>query len=248
MKKNVFQEDFLDGIDEIKLDDLTELDFDLDFEGNIEKDLCIQGYMVSVPKKFADVPRKHIKASKAVPLAKELCQLKEENTFVNAVIPGDFVFCDLLEAIANELGRIKLCIGTLSYSYENVDTFRRMFENGTLEALSMVVSDYFYAHERRGVYRYTLERLPLPATNIAVAGLHTKIHLIEDEHGNKYVLEGSANLRSSQNVEQFVFMKSKSAFEFHEQWLSQLLDKYSVINREKTKSPRGSMLWDFINQ
>ena len=168
MKKNVFQEDFLDGLDEIKLDDLTELDFDLDFEGNIEKDLCIQGYMVSVPRKFADVPRKHIKASKAIPLAKELCQLKEENTFVNAVIPGDFVFCDLLEAISNELGKIKLCIGTLSYSYEN--------------------------------------------------------------------------------VEQFIFLKSKSAFDFHEQWLSQLLDKYSVINREKTKSPRGSMLWDFINQ
>lgn len=249
MSKNKFQEDFLDGISEFKLEGLGELDFDLDFDGNIEADLCIQGFMVSKPKKFVDVPAHKIKAKNAQPLAKQLAALKGDNVLVNCLIPGNFVFCDLLAAIAKELpGGIKdLKIGTLSYSYENVDTFKSMFDDGVLKHLSLIVSDYFYAHERRGIYRYTLEELPLDRTEVAVAGIHTKIHLIEDEAGNKYCLEGSANLRSSQNVEQFVFIKSASVYDFHNEWLTQLEDKYSVINK-KVKSPRGDALWELINQ
>lgn len=246
-KQNLFQEDFLDCIEEVNLEGLEELDFDLDFEGNVEKDLCIQGFLVSVPRKFADVPKSKIKAQNAVPLAKQLAALTEEDTFVNVLIPGNFVFCDLLEALSVELGGdIELDIGTLSYSYENVDTFRRMFERGTMRRLALVISDYFYAHERRGAYRYTLESLPLKQTDIAVAGLHCKIHLLKDKAGNKYVLEGSANLRSSQNVEQFVFTKSAAAYDFHKEWLQQLLDKYSVIKKEKQKTPRGDTLWSEI--
>ncbi len=247
-RKNLFQEDFLDSIPEVQLEGLDDLDFDLDFDGNVEKDLCIQGFLVSKPKKFADIPKRKIKAENAIPLAEQLIAIKEENSFVNCLIPGNFVFCDLLEAIANIIpGGIDLDIATLSYSYENVETFSRMFENKTMNHLSLVVSDYFYAHERRGVYRYTLDTLPLSQTDIAVAGIHSKIHLIADTHGNYYSLEGSANLRSSQNVEQFVFIKSKDVYDFHKKWIAQLLDKYSVIKKCQ-KTLRGASLWEFITQ
>lgn len=242
------QEDFLDNFLQDKSDDfeIDEMDFDLDFDGNVERDLCIQGYMITKPKKFADIPANRIKAKNAKKLAADLCLCEEENTFCNVVIPGDFVFCDLLSALADSLNSpIELDIATLSYSNENVDTLKKMFDSGNMTRLGIVVSDYFYANERRGVYRYTLNSLPLEKTDIAVAGVHTKIHLIKTADERYFVLEGSANLRSSQNVEQFTFCKSKPVYMFHKKWISQLIEKYSVI-RKNSKSIRGAKLWSEI--
>ena len=75
-----------------------------------------------------------------------------------------------------------------------------------LESLRLVLSDYFYPHEKAPgrLVPYIYERLDVDdVLDVAFASVHAKIATIETTDGLKVVMEGSANLRSSRNIEQF---------------------------------------------
>ena len=54
---------------------------------------------------------------------------------------------------------------------------------------------------------------------------HAKILLIELTDGRSYVVESSANLRSCSSIEQIVMTHDRPLFDFHHQWLDELLAK-----------------------
>ena len=82
---------------------------------------------------------------------------------------------------------------------------------------------------------------------LAVADIHTKIVLFETVDGQKVVIHGSANLRSSGNIEQFTVEDNSDLFHFYDNYHRNILNKYSTINK-KVKNPalRSIDLWNTI--
>lgn len=66
---------------------------------------------------------------------------------------------------------------------------------------------------------------------LAVCRTHTKITLIETECGKWLTIHGSANLRSSDNIEMFSIENSKDLYDFNLEWHDEVITKYQTINK-----------------
>ena len=172
------------------------------------------------------------------------------------IVSGNFVFGDVLEALTVGEGRLyprRVSIQTLSMSRENVDSLRNVVEACPLmESLRIVLSDYFFAHERRrdGLVPYLCDVLDTDAVDfdVAFASLHTKIVSIETLGGNFVVMDGSANLRSSRNIEQFRIECDEGLYRFVEDFTDRVFRAYSVVNkdRKRPKGVRSHEMWDML--
>lgn len=172
---------------------------------------------------------------------------------VFAFVSGNFIFGDFIEALVH-IGKItvkRMTIQTLSMSQENIDGLRNVIDmmEGELEALHLIMSDYWYAHERNpqtGLVPYLFQELDVvPDFRAAFASVHTKIVTIETLKGNKIVIHGSVNFRSSRNVEQVCIEVDEGLYDYVEGFAARILDAYDVVNQgvKRNKSLRGGELW-----
>jgi hypothetical protein len=74
--------------------------------------------------------------------------------------------------------------------------------------------------------------------------------IFKTECGKSIVIHGSANLRSSSNIEQFVIEESENLYNFNKDFQQSIIDKYKTINfgveNKNTKSLRGNKLWQQV--
>lgn len=172
-----------------------------------------------------------------------------------AFVSGNFIFGDLIEALV-ERGKIApktLTIQTLSLSEENIDSLRNVIDMcPQLSHLRLVLSVYFWGHDRRPgqLVPYLYEQLDIPEIDFdcAFASIHTKIVSCETVRGGKLVIDGSANLRSSRNIEQLRVECDAALFDYIEGFTDKIFTAYSVVNRENPypKPIRGGRLWGAI--
>ena len=196
-------------------------------------------------KKFRDIKSSRVKYERAAEFAKDVALSIAEGQTTHALLSGNFIFGDFLEALAVENGVKfkKLTFSTLAMSDENVMSLSNMLKTGWLESLDMVLSSYFWAHNRQNaafIYEYLCD--PYPA-RLAIAGIHTKVALIETGK-SKIVIHGSANMRSSRTVEEITIEHNPELFNFHNEWHQEILDEYQVTKREK----RASELWNMVGK
>jgi ABC-type Fe3+-citrate transport system substrate-binding protein len=136
-----------------------------------------------------------------------------------------------------------MTISTLSLSENNIDSLGNLFYGDYLQKLNIIVSTYFFSHERSNLIPYMYRELDKDNRfQLAVARVHTKIYLLRTECGRKIVVHGSANLRTSGNVEQIVFECSEDLYNFNYDWLYKLMDKSKTIN----KSVEAGELWRIV--
>lgn len=175
------------------------------------------------------------------------------NMRVFAFVSGNFIFGDFIEALVH-IGKIsvrRMTVQTLSMSQENIDGLRNVIDmmEGELESLHLIMSDYWYSHERNpqtGLVPYLFQELDVvPDFRAAFASVHTKIVTIETLKGHKVVIHGSANFRSSRNVEQVCVEVDPELYDYVEGFAARVLDAYDVINHDvrRNKSLRGGELW-----
>lgn len=230
------------------------LDLDVDF-GNIQLpdfDLNIFGdgsekehgrYMK--PHRPETFKESEIMYDNAQKLARELTIGEGERA--NVVVAGSFIFGDFIEAFLthHNAKAIKMTISTLSLSQENVDSLRTLLEYGYIEELNMIISVYFFSHERHGLIPYMYDQLDIDNRfQLSVCSTHMKTVHFETLGGKKIVMHGSANLRSSANIEQFTIEENPNLYEFYEDMSEKIIDRYKTIN----KPIRDSSLWDTITR
>jgi hypothetical protein len=223
--------------------DFNEIETAFDFSGfedafdcEIEQEIDIEKRFIKPPKFKAKVA--YWKNAKAT--AKELIIEPGCNYF--GYIDGSFIFGDLIEAIlvGQQIGAHRLDISTLSMSQENIDSLRTLLEKGYIKELNLIVSDYFYAHEKRTLIPYLVQQLDIDNKfQIAVAGCHTKITAAKLSNGVHLVMHGSANLRSSGNMEQVMVSDSEEIYNFVIETNNRILEKFKTIE----KSVRRAVLW-----
>lgn len=228
---------------EFEMPDFEVPDFDLsDFDMINESDHIEARY--TKPKIYNNGTEKNIKYENAVKLARDLRLSNNERA--NVIIPGSFIFGDFIEAyfVEHNIQAERMMITTLSMSQENVDSLANLLNGGFVKQLDLIISHYFYANERSSLIPYMYQELDIENKfQLAVAGSHTKTCIFKSTGGKHIVMHGSANLRSSANLEQFTIEENRELYEFHADWQNRVLEKYKTINKDIRVKP----LWDLIN-
>ena len=227
--------------------------------GGIDMDIAAMDFDLSLPD-TADLSTRYIKPAYHRPVA-QAC-VKEERASdlaakitmergmrFHAVVSGNFIFSQFIAALLIDKGikAKRIIISTLSMSQDCVEALKDICDLGFCDKLDLIISSYFYSHERRLLVPYIYEALDYDDApfdfQLAVAGTHCKTVLIETEGGAKLVIHGSANLRSSRSLEQFTLEENPELFDFHLEYSEAILDNYKTINKEI----RANKLWSVIN-
>lgn len=188
----------------------------------------------------------YVNYENAVKLARDLRLNPGERA--DCFVSGNFIFGDFIEAYLREhhAKALKMTISTLSLGQNNVDSLYNLMAGGYIEELNLILSVYFYGNEHFRLIPYIYRRLDFgDKFQLAVASIHTKTAQFETLGGRKIVMHGSANLRSSGNVEQFTIEENPELYDFYDEYLGRIIDKYATIK----KPIRDKDLWaEFINK
>lgn len=217
--------------------DFSEQDFEIGAEFNTEIETR---YMKA--KKGHEIKEECLYFSNAQKCAKQVDL--SEGTVNHILLAGNFIFGDLIEALLTQRNiKVKhLIISTLSYNNNNIDSFRNLIEGGYIEKIDLIISDYFFANERNNLIKYAYQELDHnDRFQLAVASMHTKVCLLRTQN-HKVVIYGSANLRSSNSVEQITIETNAALFDFYEEYHLKIADKYKTINQ----SIRNKPLWKLL--
>lgn len=188
----------------------------------------------------------YVNYDNAVKLARDLRLDPGERA--DCFVGGNFIFGDFIEAyLTTHRAKVrKLTISTLSLGQNNVDSLYNLLNGGFIDELNLVLSVYFWGNEHHRLIPYIYKRLDTGNRfQLAVASIHTKTAQFETYGGRKIVIHGSANLRSSGNVEQFTIEENPDLYDFYDEYLGRIIEKYSTIK----KPIRDKDLWaEFIQK
>jgi hypothetical protein len=241
-------EEVIDGLDLSTGDvgfDFGALDLGA-FDLNISSGLAIESRIIKPPYHRQMVDRMICEENASALVAK----IKPERGMrVHCIVSGNFIFSHFLRAFLmdNMIRAKRVTISTLSMSQSCIEAMKDICDLGYCENLDMIVSMYFYSHERRSLIPYLYEALDYDDApfkfQLAVADTHCKTIQIETTGGAKVVIHGSANLRSSGCVEQFCIEENPELHDFHNEAADKILRTYFTIDR----GVRGNKLWEAIS-
>ena len=178
-----------------------------------------------------------------------------ENARTFAWVSGNFIFGDIIEALVatRDMFPKNIYICSLSISQENIDSLKNvMISCPELEKLTIVLSGYFYSHEKYGLVPYMYQELDDDTNKVQIAfgGYHAKVIAIETAYGNTLTIHGSANLRSSNSIEQVMVERGRDIYEFNAAIIEEIASKFGTINhnapRNQYKRIEGLEAWRTI--
>lgn len=176
-----------------------------------------------------------LSAGDAAALAEAIAARGEGVT--RCILSGAFLFGDFLLRAAQLVGPVRARIATLSYNVENVDALWTAMRNGAIRELDLITSCFFYSHYRATLWRMLVTNLPRERTRYAVCNTHAKVALLLPEHGPAWCIEGSANLRSCDAVEQIIVsVGDDEATRFHGKWMDRILERFELRDRAKLQA------------
>lgn len=243
MKKQ--REDMKNGDGELKIGDIGLFDvpeIDLSLIDFIPSD-SVEETRYTKPKVIREGSEK-VMYDNALRMAREISIDRSER--VDAFVSGNFIFGDFIEAfmIAKNARANSMTVSTLSLNQNNVDSLAGLMRTNHIGKLNLVVSVYFWGNERNSLIPYIYEQLDIDNRfQLAVADIHTKTVHFKTAGGRCIVMHGSANLRSSGNIEQFTIEENPELYEFYEEKYSKIIEKYATINH----SIRRKEAWKIMN-
>ena len=236
MKKNDFKIDF------------SSLNFDLGFgAGNIESEKEREFIRAAVLNRQPVMFERAIDMANGIDLSQDYFCL----------VSGGFIFGDFIEALCfvHELRPKAIYMTTLGMSMDNADSIVNLVDCLGCKHVNLIVSNYFVAKERHNLVPYLVQEFTGKPITVAVLASHCKICLIECERGN-IIITGSANLSSSNNVEQFDIITHDDALF---SWLRSMLDgittDFTVIDGaagttifENNTDNTGKKAWEHVRK
>lgn len=181
----------------------------------------IRPRLLQLKQRMKGQARALIQAKRADELVKVLPRTPEEST--HALLSGEFILGDVIDRVREIHGNPRaLWIATLSVGMPNVATLEAAGRAGI--AVTLLVSHYFQSAEKELFAALQSALLPIPGFKIIVGRLHTKVLLFDFEDW-PLTLTTSANLRSSNNLEQLDAFAAPPLFFFHRGWMQELVER-----------------------
>jgi len=179
--------------------------------------------------------------------AEEMADSLDLDARTMAIVSGNFEYGDLIEAILRrkQLRAHTVTISTLSIGRNNIDSLSNLLKYGYIANLNLIVSAYWYSHERHGGVPYIYKHCDIDNRfQLAVAGTHCKVVTMHLEDDRKIVMHGSANLRTSGCLEQVMVESSPELYDFFDSVHLPIIEQYATIKKEI----RRAKLWDIVKQ
>lgn len=149
------------------------------------------------------------------------CLPAAEGEALHALVCGDFVFCNLITRLVERIGApTEITLATLSVSLKNLEALEAMLRACPALKLHIVLSHYFQTTSKEifiALETLIAEKFP-DRFMLTIGRSHAKVALI-DYGSSCYVIETSANLRSSGNLEQVAIFRERDLFDFHAAWI-----------------------------
>lgn len=209
-----------------------DLDLDFDFSGkknSVNKNTLIDDCFIKL--KNQKIATKDVVYDNASFLAKEIKIQRSETIFFN--LNGKFIFGDFIGAFIqeNNLTVDELTIISLSGGIDNFEMMEALIDRGWVAKINLILSDYFLRtetakHTKTIGFLKTLAIKFGDKFNIAYTNMHSKVVLIKTSHEGKngYItMQGSANLRSSQSLEQMSIHENKELYDFNYNYFKSLI-------------------------
>lgn len=181
----------------------------------------IRPKLLRLKQRMKGQARALIQAKRADNLVQALPRSEDEST--HALLSGEFILGDVIDRVREIHGNPRaLWIATLSVGMPNIATLEAAGRAGI--PVCLLVSHYFQSAEKELFAALESALLPIPGFRIIVARLHTKI-LLFDYPDWPLTITTSANLRSSNNLEQLDAFAAPPLFFFHREWMQELVNR-----------------------
>lgn len=217
--------------------DFENNDFDLlnDFNDDFEDADFEINSRYTKPSKQKIQNSKNIKFKNAQNLVKDINLQSKQSLF--AIVDGSFIFGDFILAFLHyhNIKAKRIDISTLSLNMHNIVGIKHFMDKGYIDNINFLIGYYFYAHERKKLIKEMYDTLDFDNRfQLAVCRNHMKTVTILTDKGNKIVIQGSANLRSSDNLEQFNLCFDSKTYDCITEFNDKLIKEYSTINKPIT--------------
>lgn len=211
--------------------DLDDLDFDLD-DFDLEEPEADTRTRIFQPRLDTGILTQSCHFAHAMELAEKIDLSQPSRTF--AWVGGGFIFGDIVEALWR-LRRVDiktLSICSLSISDENIDSWAGLMDQANIERFNLIVSAYWYSHEKFTLVPHLYEALAGDNRfQVAFGAYHCKLIALETHHGHSMVIHGSANMRSSFNIEQVMIeVDDRPLYDFNAAMIADICSRYGTVN------------------
>lgn len=154
--------------------------------------------------------------------AKDFCDnlsFPEKNKSQYFWIEGNFIFGDFFVQYIQSMNLDveELHIISLSITHETIEALIALIENGWVKKINLILSGYFIRTEKIK-HTHTIEILEKNVSDnfvVSVLNTHQKITLMRLKDGTKICMHGSANMKGSQNWEQFCIENNDDLYDFN---------------------------------
>jgi hypothetical protein len=163
--------------------------------------------------------------------------LPEEGETLHAVMSGFYDLMHLLIVLLDRFGCAceRMAVATLSLSRRNVCEMVALYDAGKVQCLDLLTSDFFRKHDD-DIFAEQVSEFHARGQRVAAARSHAKVVTLALADGRRYVLEGSANLRTNHNLEQFALTQSTDLHGFYEAWLGSMMNAHKIDPNHGTKA------------
>jgi hypothetical protein len=166
--------------------------------------------------------RRFVRMEQHAAAVEHLRPLPGRGESIHGLMNGSYSGWSLATAVIELLGVPvdELIVSTLGFNRQNCRSLVALLDSGAVGSLLLNVSNYF--RHSRSIFGDIRRELESRGQRIAVTRSHAKLLLFRARQ-RAIVIETSANLRSSQNWEQFVISDDAELLRFHRRWILDLI-------------------------
>ena len=196
------------------------MDFNLfSFDEEIESaDVKISARKTIIQEKLQ--VKSFLKKEKADIILQELPQLGES---LHIISNGSFDYFNFIPISVKLLGGkcTDFYFSTWTMNLGNTRALIKLYDEGKIEKINALVGLYFKKRES-AVFNELYEGLKARGQKVYSNENHSKVTLLTN--GVDYItISGSANFTSNPRIEQFSINNSKELFDFHKQWMDEII-------------------------
>jgi hypothetical protein len=156
---------------------------------------------------------------------KHIERLPEPGEYLHCVINGSYDPWFVVPAVlrlAAPATIAHLWVATLGYNRTNILNMVQLLDAKAIARVSLICSLYFRSVER-DIWDELYNGLTSRGQRVVSVRSHCKILGFEMSDGRRFLSQGSANLRSSSNLEQFVMTQDGELLAFHTAWMDDVI-------------------------
>lgn len=159
---------------------------------------------------------------------KLITELPSRGESLHIVSNGSFDYFTIIPQIINLSGNAvdEFYFTTWTMSRENVTQIIDLYDRGVFKKVTALTGEYFRTRESK-VWSLLSDSLEARKQRVFSSKNHSKVTLLKIG-GEHYIIEGSANFTANPRIEQFILSNSEELFNFHKEWLEEILQKNKV--------------------